>query len=102
MVKFEESSPDKQPGLLRSQWYKDAGVGRGVDPEVAAELGYKDPSDLAGLGAAVRRVVEGSAQEEDTPKKIEAPRGRPTKPYRARYKDTTDNVTKQLRDVDAH
>jgi len=48
MVDFEKSSPETQPKLVEAQWYGDAGagVGRGVDPEAARDLGYKDPAEI--------------------------------------------------------
>jgi hypothetical protein len=70
MVDFEKSSPSDMPNLVGSQWFGDAGVGRGVDPEVAKDLGYKDPAELAKSGFGdpkkraelERRETEGDAR----------------------------------------
>jgi hypothetical protein len=128
MVKFEGSSPETQPNLLRAQWFHDAGVGRGVDPEVAADIGYVDPSkhpvssgetrqipveeevvttnlafeDLGDTAARARGIVEDQPGAASKKGKSTGKSGKKPKPYRARYSDSTDRAKKQLDDVEAH
>ncbi|HZP55473.1 MAG TPA: hypothetical protein VFB03_01745 [Candidatus Saccharimonadales bacterium] len=62
-------------GEIRRQWYQDAGVGRGVEADIARDLGYRPPEEITDqtspsqlgtveLGeeetAAARRVIDRS------------------------------------------
>lgn len=47
MVNFEKP-PEEQRRLVQAQWYGDAGAGvrRGVNPDVARDLGHIDPTQI--------------------------------------------------------